>query len=91
VIASPAVLPEVGIGRVVIASPAWGWPRASRDCVSRPGLALTRRGLGRNLQSLPWVPHSWVPNNSPRAFVRLLGAGRMLPCQGQKPWLRASA
>jgi hypothetical protein len=36
VTASPAL---VGLGRVVTASPARGWPRASRDCVSRLGLA----------------------------------------------------
>jgi hypothetical protein len=31
--------PEVGLGRIVTASPARGWPRASRDYVSRPRLA----------------------------------------------------
>jgi hypothetical protein len=30
--------PEVGLERVVTASATWGWPRASRDRVSRPRL-----------------------------------------------------
>jgi hypothetical protein len=32
--------PEDDLGRGMIASPARGWAQMSRDCVSRPGLAL---------------------------------------------------
>lgn len=35
---------EVGLERVVTASPARGWPQVSRDCVSRLGLAAFSPG-----------------------------------------------
>jgi hypothetical protein len=37
--------PGVGLGRVMTTSPAWGWPRSSRDCISRPRLASSESWL----------------------------------------------
>jgi hypothetical protein len=66
---SVSALPsEVSLGRVMIASLAWGWPWASKNCISRSRLASgetkqclpSEVGLGRDGTASPVLDSPWA-------------------------------
>jgi hypothetical protein len=77
-------LSRVGLGRVVTASPAWGWPRASCDYVSLPGLTSGKSwlhispgvGLGRVVTAS--LGQGWPQTNRTCVPPSRVGLGRVM-------------
>jgi hypothetical protein len=70
------LLPEVGLKRGVITSPAQGWPPVSRDCVSRLGFVSDEAwlhlppGVGLRQAVTTCAARGWPSVSSAKGFPR---------------------